>query len=379
MNTKSKKIAILMATIMVSAVIVPMAMAQDPVPSADVPSQAVVGGSATPPYICAKFETPDHSVDDGTQISPIAGGTRMVNFYVVAGHPSDLSKITRIDVTVFKPSPDGSEKYQLTATKDATGIWSGVKNYPDGTSHPVLTRQVLWGDRIDMNADCDTEDTEDLVVDGALNQLDAEGRIVYGMDHLGNQYDLASVKFDLKNVKQIMIEIKGEMDYHQVSGDYRVEAVATDDQGNTGIPLVNFFEYLSIVSLRIDFTAVNWGSITAGEPSYILGDANIVTTPLRPTVQNMGNDPAEIWLHYTTMTNQNGKTIEMFDGRLGAGDWTDCPVSTPTVLMNADGTKTELAPCTPTQIDFSIHPPDTTQGGTYTGEVTIGINHYFVD
>ena len=379
MNTKNKSIALLIATMIVSAVVVsmPMAMADPPVLDADLPTEAVVGGGNTPPYICAKFETPDHMVADGTQISPVAGGTRLVNFYAVAGHPTDLSRITRIDVTVFHPDPDGSEKYQLTATKDAAGMWSGVITYPGEPSRAVPTRQVLWNDRIDMNADCDTDDPEDLVLDAAMTQLDAQARIAYGTDHLGNLYNLRSVLYDLENTKQIMIEIKGEMDYHQVSGNYRVEAVATDDAGNTGIPLPNIFEYLSIVSLKIDFDKVNWGSITAGEPSYVLGDNNIETTPSRPTVQNMGNDPAEIKLHYTEMTNENGKTIVDFDGRLGTtGDWTICPVSIPTVLKNGDDTKTELLPCTPTQLDFSIHPPDTTQGGTYKGSVTVEIHHY---
>jgi hypothetical protein len=367
-----KIIAIALALMLLTS----MSVTATAVADETVPTEAVVGGGLTPPYICAKFETPDHDdATPGTQISPVPNGERIVKFYVITGHPTDLSKITRVDVTVL--NPDGTEKYQLVAAKDPTGIWVGTKHLPDGTTETVAARHVAYSDLIDMNGDCDTDDPEDLPVPDALDALDAESRITYGSDHNGNVFDLGDVKYDLETEKQMMIEIKGQMDYHQVAGMYRVEARSTDNQGATGTALANTFQYLSIVSLLIDFEKVNWGNIKSGETSIVYGNATMEPpASTRPTVQNVGNDPAKILLDYSEMINGDGKTITDFDGKLNGGSWTTCPVGVPTALMDATGTAPQVLPaCTPTQIDFSIHPPPTTMGGTYTGSVAISIDH----
>ena len=329
-------------------------------------------GAGAAPYICAKFETPDHDAANGTQILPVAGGDRDVKFYVVTGHPNgDISKIVRVDVTV--KYPDGTEKFQLTGIKDmATGVWTGVGG--------VSVRLIAWSDttpEIDTDGDC-TPDTD---ITTAMTDLDGQNRVKYGKDHNNVLFDLDSVLYDVKMGKQLMLEFIGQMGHCQPAQNYTVEAVATDDIGSTGVKLVNTFKYLSIVALEVDFTDVDWGDIKAGQANNVLGDTD-PTTPTRPSVKNIGNDPGEIQLEYSRMVNANGKYIVDFDGRLGASPyWTiitaDDTVSTDArVLLDAEmGCSTLLPPCEWTQLDFSVHPPVGTMGGIYTGTVKVTILH----
>ena len=81
-----------------------------------VDTQATVGGSGSPPFICAKFETPDHDPAPDTQIMPIPEGTRLVKFYVIVGDPNGVDDVASVDVTVRYD--DGTEKFQLRAVID---------------------------------------------------------------------------------------------------------------------------------------------------------------------------------------------------------------------------------------------------------------------
>jgi len=321
-----------------------------------VDTKASVGGSGSPPFICAKFETPDHDVALGTQIMPIPEGTRLVKFYVIVGDPNGVDDVASVDVTVRYD--DGTEKFQLRAVR---GTWT----------------MIPWTGMIDMDGDC----TGETPIPAALAALEAQGRIAYGPGQ-----DLSSVLYDLENGKQLLIELVGEMDYHQPSMDYTVEAVGTDAGSDTGDPLVNTFFYMSIVALKIDFTMIDWQTVNISQWNYVLGDENM-TTPARPTVQNVGNDPAKIQLHASALTGVAfGKTIEEFDAEMDCKD----PVTgailqegrieflacVPTVIADATGAPVLLPPCTPTQIDFSVHPPYGTVEDLYQGTMTITILHY---
>jgi hypothetical protein len=323
-----------------------------------VTTQATVGGSGSPPFVCAKFETPDHDVAPDTQILPIPEGMRLVKFYVIVGDPNGVDDVASVDVTVRYP--DGTEKFQLRAVR------------------PTWT-MIPWDGLIDMDGDCAGETT----VPDALAQLEAEGRITYGPNQTP-----ASVLSDLENGKQLLIELVGEMHYHQPSADYTVEAVATDAGGATGDPLVNTFFYMSIVALKIDFAVIDWQTVNVSEWNYVLGDEDM-TTPARPTVQNVGNDPAKIQLHASPLTGvTHGKTIEEFDAEMDYKDpdtgaivqegRIEFMACVPTVITElADPTiPVLLPPCTPTQIDFSVHPPYGTVEDTYQGTMTITILHY---
>ena len=319
------------------------------VTAATMDTEAVVGGSGSAPYVCAKFETPDHDPADGTQIEPVPGGTRLVKFYVVVGDPNGVDDISAVYVKVYHP--DGSFKFQLDAIRPAWTI-------------------IPYTGLVDMDGDCVGETT----VPVALDELEAQGRITYGFDPVrGATMTLGTLKYDLEHGKQLLVELVGEMDYHQPSGNYRVEAIAVDQGGKSGI-LENLFFYISIVALRCDFTRISWGNVNVAQWNVLYGDEDL-STPTKPTIQNIGNDPAKIELHFTEMEGINfGKKIIDFDASM-LGGHIELVACTPKVIMDAAGDPVTLPACTPTQIDFSVHPPSGTPEDTYRGQMTITIMH----
>ena len=165
-------------------------------------------------------------------------------------------------------------------------------------------------------------------------------------------------------------------------------AAGTDAGGATGAPVINTFLYLSIVALKIDFSVIDWQTVNIDAWNYVLGDEDM-STPARPTVQNVGNDPAKIQLLASPMVGAvNGKTIEEFDAEMDRKDKDTGAIiqegriefmaGVPTVITEiADPTvPVMLPPCTPTQIDFSLHPPYGTIADSYSGTMTITILHY---
>jgi len=183
---------------------------------------------------------------------------------------------------------------------------------------------------------------------------------------------LETLKYDLEHGKQLLVELKGEMDYCQPSGNYTVEAIAVDQGGKAGI-LENLFFYTSIIALRCDFERINWGSVNVNQWNVLYGDEDMLT-PSKPTVHNIGNDDAKIELHFTEMTGDNyGKKIIDFDASM-LGGHIELVACTPMVIAD-DAGAIILPPCTPTQIDFSVHPPTGTPEDTYRGQMTITIMH----
>jgi hypothetical protein len=323
-----------------------------PVYADQVDTEAIVGGSGSAPYVCAKFETPDDDPAPDTQILPIPGANKVVKFYVVCGDPNGIPDLSAVYIKVYEL--DGvTLKFQLDAIKPAWTV-------------------IPWGGLVDMDGDC----SGDTVVATALDELDAQGRITYGFDPVRQaQMDLDLVKYDLEHGKQILIELIGEMHYHQPAGDYKVEAIVVDQGGKTGT-LINFFEYISIVALKIDFTTINWGTVNVAAWNILYGDSQM-GTPSKPTVQNIGNDPSKLQLTASDMFGINFvKKISLFDAYMDGGH-VEFPSNSPTIITDpTTGDAILLPPCTPTQIDFSIHPPDGTPEDTYVGTMDIEILHY---
>ena len=319
--------------------------------AADMDTGAVVGGSGSAPYVCAKWETPDHDPATGTQIEPVAGDMRTVKFYVVMGDPNGVPDLSAAYIKVWHP--DGTFKFQLDAIR-AQG-WT----------------QIPYSGMIDMDGDCVGETPVPI----ALDELEMQGRITYGYDPVREEMmDLAKLKYDLEEGKQLLVELIGEIHYHQPSGDYRVEAIAVDQGGKSGT-LENYFFYISIVALRCDFGTINWGTVNVDQWNILYGDEDL-DTPTKPTVQNIGNDPAQIELHFTEMIgDEYQKLIKDFDAML-LGGHTEFVACTPKVIAHDTGEHVLLPPCTPTQIDFSVHPPSGTPEDTYRGQMTITIQHH---
>ena len=98
MNAKNKTIAIMLTAIIVSAVAVPMAMAQD--------IGIDITVSNEPPEIICKCECPDDELDiPGTQIWPnMDGATKTVTICAVVYDKNGVGDITSVTAEVFYPN-----------------------------------------------------------------------------------------------------------------------------------------------------------------------------------------------------------------------------------------------------------------------------------
>jgi hypothetical protein len=361
-----KLLSILIALVVILALIaVPVGAAIDE--DETVTTGATVDGGGSPPFICCKFETPDHDTASGTQVLPKANANRKMKFYVVVGDPNSIDDIASVDVTVKYPDTDpwyGEEKFQLRAIK--------------GEASWVV---IPWDGMIDTTGNC----TGDTPVEEAMTELNAQGRITYGPGQ-----DLGTVLYDLEYGKQILVELMGLMDSHQPSCDYTVEARATDMGGATSDPVINTFFYMSIVALKIDFTEVAWNGVNICQWNYLLGDEDMSTTA-RPTVKNVGNDMGMLQIEASPLLGAvHGKTIEEFDAEMDEKDLETGVITvhgriqfladTPTIITeepwDTPGPPIKLVPCQPTQLDLSVHPPTGTIADTYTGTMTLTILHW---
>ena len=387
-----------------------------------VPTEAEVGGGDSPPYICAKFETPDDdSSTSGVQLipeppapplpptNPDADGWKPIKFYVILGDTNGVDDIAAVDVSVYYPESDthtGELKFQVRAVSNGATVpvWTAsggpampAAPYNWGPPAPTVRQLIYdnvnddWDDGlVDIDGDCVPETT----VPDALAALGTQ--VIYGPNPniINNPpFTMQQVIDDIKANKQIMLELVTYMWFHQDACTYKVVAQGTDMSGSTTDPgLVNYFEYVSIVSLFVDFTTINWGAINIGEMNMKYGDRDI-TTPGLPTVWNNGNDPAQLRVSGTKAFLMEGgvpsetKYIDSFDCHLDRKDPVTGAIkqegtvlftsaSAPKLIKDAASDPVLLPSCQPQQIDFSIHPPIGTKSGTYKGTITLTIEHY---
>jgi hypothetical protein len=221
-------------------------------------------------------------------------------------------------------------------------------------------------------------------------------------------YDFAEVLEELEKGTAWVYTACGPLDYEQPAGDYRVVAKAIDGDSNWAVPLENFFLYMPVCQIEIDFTSINYGSITISTNKWLAGDTpgpdwdpkiNEPPAPVqwsdppapagdppaftnRATVRNVGNT----WLYVTVMQDDMGldKTLlpsgawdwnVRFDARMGNDPANE--VFYDPVEDMATGTPTQLPNILPLsrydELDFSIHIKKwDTQVTTLSGAMELG-------
>ncbi len=404
-----KFILIAFALMLALALAAPVA-ADTPSEDKSIQTEVTIGSNGGVPSVCAKWETPDMVDFDpdtgapvpGMQLVPTAHGVTTFKVYAVVGG-INVNEITGVDASIYYANDD--LKFELRGSRNGTGGWDGVRTWPNGDSDVINVREVPYDSNpatgIDMDGDCTPETT----VDAAIDALDLAGqRIWYGLDDQGNPMNSVSLKSELGLGKQIIIELTGDMHFHQPAERYKVGVVALGD-GTISTELMNYFDYTSIVSLLVDFDTagvnyemsdgVGWCMGDGGQQDLLNEFGQIVAggdgipdsmqTPNRPTVWNVGNDPAMLEVTFTRLVMVGpepdpSKWIEEFDCALGDGmdAYVNHPImaDTPTVIVDEIGEPVLLESCHPTQIDFSVHPPINTQPGTYQGDVLLKILHW---
>jgi hypothetical protein len=341
-------IAIVIAVIAILVMSVP-AVAVTP----GVTTQVNIGGGTggNPPFVMAKFETPDEPdpippVGDGkVNIFPEApappwntvvdksivnDGWKQINYYLVVDDPDNDIYITGVDVIVSYPGT-GLEKYNLHVSRVYPDwIISGgpaAETYPTTpeTAAPVPVQYVrelkfypgatpTW-DKVDGNADGDLNDPCDLAVPAFLTAYGS--RVKYGPNpgDPPNLFTRDTVVAALEerdpdtSGKAIMLELVSYIWCHQDPVEYTVSAVALASEQSD--PLVNTFFFMPQASVYLDFTAINWGNLSS--PAMVLKEGDrVLGTSLLPTIWDNGNIAGQVSVSGTKMIwdTDNSGTIE---------------------------------------------------------------------
>jgi len=351
-----KLLVIAIAIIAVLTMTVP-AMAADPTPTATPlgvgTGVGISGGSGEEPVIKCKWESstsvgndetgdPSHGTP-GTQIYPPVsfGGTVPIYFWIVA-HDNPLDDISVVYVDVFHPdtAPEyESFKFQVILNPYLSANLSAVTGAEANASIDMLEAANLAG-LVTFN-------------DG-YTLAEAVGEIAQGEAYLWTGYYV--------------------MDYHQPWGSYKVVGGAIDS-GPIALPtsvLFNWFDYVPVTAMELDFTSVAYGSITTD--GAVSGDNHFYPAGVNPTLRNIGNTWFTVRIQQDDMGfGKDSGTMAWnvkYDARIGS--LVDYPLNGSPTAITYDpsyvkGSRTTPDPagwndlpgtinlCNTWKIDFSIH------------------------
>ncbi len=156
-----------------------------------------------------------------------------------------------------------------------------------------------------------------------------------------------------------------DMEACDPAGNYLVNVTAEDNGGLTNSS-ENTFEYLSIIGLDLDLNAVGFGTVAPGETKIVPGDDAWGAPNL--TVRSIGNGPINITVSATDMTSgSNVITKDNIASEIGAlgSQWLSVP--------REFGVGLEC--CRDKNANLSLHMPEGTVQGAYTGKVTFVAKH----
>lgn len=323
---------------------------------------AANGGN--PVVVAAWFGNPnqDNSTAPGLQIVPNAGangnlGLTEICLWMVLWDPYGLSNITGAPTDFYEPSAPcgGTQVFKIQQHAVVDGACG-----PTGAGTARL--------RAAINA-------------GLVYFNTAAIGVVPGITTAGG---LEDVYTQLHNCGLVVYKVCFTYDNHQYPGCYTAEIRPTSSTGGQGYLLVpcGWLWIEEIFAFAKDFNALDWGGIARGVEDWVMG--NTAWGDGIPTVHNQGNVDVYVELLFTRMyqvANPNSpKYINWFDARFLDDDYDPIYASTaylptsPATWTPAASdtawyrlTQDVLIPCTPTKIDFSLHPPTDLLAGQYAG------------
>lgn len=239
---------------------------QTPGKNIDTKCQVVGGANGSGPIIKAKWEQDTTSkLEDGDPKHKVPGaqflppceyqGRKYVEFWVVVTDPEGVSTVDLVEVNVYHP--DGCPEY---------GSWK----------FQLILQKV---DKFECGIP-------------AYEKARAAGLVSYNCG-----IDDADVSDELYECLADVYMATGWIDYHQPAGCYKVVADACDNFNNwasaSETNLTNYFTYIPVPALELDFCQVDYGTVTLGNHKMIGGD-KVFGTSEKPTCRNIGNTALQI-------------------------------------------------------------------------------------
>ncbi len=176
------------------------------------------------------------------------------------------------------------------------------------------------------------------------------------------------------------------------NGTYTVE---TDTVVNGAVTTLDYtFNVIPFFDFGIDFSQVNFGTLSPGQEKTLAGNTNFnAPNSTTPTVTNGGNSGMQVGVQYFPMIQQTdaagnpvqgGKTISTFDAAFGynanylqtistinAASGSPGPTNTNSISWFA-GTGAQLVcPNDTPKLDLSVSPPSTLPAGGYLGALVL--------
>jgi hypothetical protein len=348
-----KLIAIVIALIAVLAMTVP-AMADDPAPPATPigvgTGVGISGGSGEEPVIKCKWESSTIAGNDetgdathlvsGPQIYPPVSfqGEVPIYFWIVA-NDNPLEDISVVYVDVFHP-----------------------EGYPEQKSWKFQVILQPW-DSANLSAITGPQ------ASAAIDKFNAA--LANGLVTFNDGYTATDVTSEIAQGEAYLWYGYYTMYYHQPWGHYKVVGGALD-AGPIALPesvLFNWFDYVPVTAMELDFTGINYGSVTT--EGDVSGDNHFGGD--QPTLRNIGNTWLTVQIQQDDMgfgkDSGTGTWNVQFDARIGSittypsgGDGSETvydPAGFATMSAPDPAKWTDLPGvvhlCNTWKIDFSIH------------------------
>jgi hypothetical protein len=270
----------------------------------------VASGQGNPPIIKCKWEQePDNSIilPDGSKtggamhlesgdtghstpgmqiLPPLAKcATKDIQYYAVVTDPQGTNTVTNVFAIVYHP-PESPPPYN-----QSDSAWGNLFKYKvdfvkQGHGTAEINKVNTAYDAGLIEAFGENPDTQQ----------------PYTLDEItGPEGEMAKETADLW-YGHIVI------DYEQPAGEYKVDVYGYDQPGNLGGPLTNYFDYVGVCGIEVDFTSINYGSVTMNFDKIIAGDttwddpAGVADLDNRATVRNIGNT----WAHVCVAQDDMG-------------------------------------------------------------------------
>jgi hypothetical protein len=355
------------------------------------PTTAVVGGGGAAPNIECKWELPDmnptiagfqYNNDDDTTVRPDADndGTNGIQApcAIRTGDTPDMPNDVRHMIQVRPNIGDVPVKraIQLWMAVDHSDGLANLNNvfwritYPDDETQKgpkIVGTAVPAG----VNGDCTDFGAGSGPEGSMFKEAVDTGQITAAAVDDVNKGMVAKC---IQNEKQFFF---GEFLLNKIQpcGEYKIEAVAVDDDGDTTI-MTNYIDIVCIFSLTTDFSTVDWGTIDPPNGDQVSGDF-LFDPPSdnNPTVKNLGNDGMGIGVRFTPMTGKTqGQVINVFDACFGKTLATlACidPIPANTDTSFDDLEHDILCSNEVGKLDLSIHPSAGLPADTYNGQMTV--------
>ncbi len=250
-------------------------------------------------YVSATNRYTDASTNDGAQLLPsgIKDVNKTISICAVVTDPDGLADVKNVYADVFYP-----EGIEL------------------GDSHTPLPDQSGQGCGQFMQEDSLTKLSKTAGIELFCNKV---RNLNNNLPTFNSGYDYDEICGETGELQKDTAAVycgQKDLSYEDPDGDYKVWAIAQDQNGLQGI-LENHFTYLPLTAFETDFTQVNYGNVRLNTHKIVSGDLTWdVLNQGKASVRNVGNTrlTMQVWQTDMGLGKTDGLWNVKYDARVGS-------------------------------------------------------------